>query len=207
MHHSKPMQCRTVSVLLCQQARGRDCDRCMKPRARPTIEWGGPMPYRCNVLSKLLLALITLFGLQVPGANATTFDLQIDCSTCSALFPTLPTDIELTTSSGSNPYLITGISVGSLLAPGTFSALLGEPPGNDNLLDFPSSSSFDEQGLSFMIGLVTFNLFSETLGASYVWGWQFAVATFTVTEVTATPLPAALPLFSIGLGGLGLLPL
>jgi hypothetical protein len=47
---------------------------------------------------------------------------------------------------------------------------------------------------------------------TYTWGWAFfngygppsGGGTFTLTTIT-TPLPAALPLFATGLGGLGLL--
>jgi hypothetical protein len=102
----------------------------------------------------------------------------------------------------SSPYLITGISQGTLEPVGYFAAQ--GAPGNDNLLYFPSSSAFDSQGLTFL-DAYTFNLYCTAVNSCFVYGGTFNPATFTVTEVTATPLPAALPLFAGGLGALGLL--
>jgi hypothetical protein len=154
-----------------------------------------------------VFALTALVGLQVAGANASTFDVSIDCPSCGGAFGAgFPTSVDLTTSSASSPYLVTGVSVGTL-EPVGYPASQGG--GTDNLLYSPAAFAFDTQGLTFSDpGFNPINLFCSATfsGTSSCWVYSgaFEQATFTVTDVSATPLPAALPLFAGGLGALGL---
>ena len=158
-----------------------------------------------------LTALIALFGLQAPNANAVPmqdFELDSNCMTClSTHGETLLTTIP----QGGGSYLITA-AVGLTILPTGSSPLT---PSNDNLLFHPATSVFDQGGwvayptgfpssLAFLDACGSFTGFS---GCAVIYSDPHAIdgyihpATFSVTP---TPLPAALPLFATGLGALGL---
>jgi hypothetical protein len=105
-------------------------------------------------------------------------------------------------------YAITGIT-------GTFdgseiTGLLGlavccRSPANNNIL-YLSEPFLDLAGVGFAVGINNVNLFFQDsyfalLSTDEISG----LGTFTVTPVTQTPLPGALPLFASGLSALGLL--
>ena len=105
-------------------------------------------------------------------------------------------------------YNITGIT-------GTFdgseiTGLLGfavccRSPANNNIL-YLSEPFLDLAGVGFAVGIYNVNLFFEDsyfalLSTDEISG----PGTFTVTPITQTPLPGALPLFASGLSALGLL--
>jgi hypothetical protein len=79
----------------------------------------------------------------------------------------------------------------------------GSIGGNDNLLLALSPSyELDGAGVSFIAGGTDYNIYR--VGATdRLLGLTSGV--FTVSEIAQTPLPAALPLFVTGLGGLGLI--
>jgi hypothetical protein len=168
-------------------------------------------------MRRLLLAVIALVGLQVPGAHAigvepTDFDLTIVCPGCaldSISLPSNPILLETTfveSESGYNLYSIFGGSVTVLSSDGF--------DGNDNYLYYPGypangGAPFDNAGLSFSFNSGDYNLFCDVGPACFIYyatisDPQTLSATFVVNAAT-TPLPAALPLFATGLGGLGLL--
>jgi hypothetical protein len=84
---------------------------------------------------------------------------------------------------------------------------------------FEPAPFVDHAGLAFVAGSNDYNIFNNPGGSAFYSFCSSAVepsctggeandtpaATFTLTEVTATPLPAALPLFAGGLGAMGLL--
>jgi hypothetical protein len=158
-----------------------------------------------------LTGLIALVSLQVSGAEAASVDFTITivCPTC--LYPTNPPGELITTPQGGGDYLVTSViaTVGGFpvsLAPvGTVSN--GSGGFNDNILYYNTPTPteyFDTMGLGQLIGgnptdiacgVGCFVIYTDTPSDLH------AITSLTVSQ---TPLPAALPLFAGGLGGLGL---
>jgi hypothetical protein len=94
-----------------------------------------------------------------------------------------------------------GYSITSLFGLGGFE-------GNDNLLFYPGTPQFDEDGVSFIAGGYRYNL-SEYEGvisiASSLDGGFLIPVSVNSFAAAVTPLPAALPLFATGIGAMGLL--
>jgi hypothetical protein len=87
---------------------------------------------------------------------------------------------------------------------------LGSYMGADNLLDIPipGGGEPDGSGISFIAGGVSFNVFQD---GPYIYLYtsnetsNFVAFGAAPAPPSATPLPAALPLFATGLGAMGLL--
>ena len=77
------------------------------------------------------------------------------------------------------------------------------------LIDLTNSNAFSDWGIqsSNANGIVSLFLASGEIGVNWqdVGVWPAPAGQVVLGEVAATPLPAALPLFATGLGGLGLL--
>jgi hypothetical protein len=86
---------------------------------------------------------------------------------------------------------------------------LGSYMGADNLLDIPipGGGEPDSNGISFIAGGVSFNVFQD---GPYIYLYTSNSTSNFVgfgagpAPVSTTPLPAALPLFAAGLGAMGL---
>jgi hypothetical protein len=160
----------------------------------------------CQFTRTVSAALLTATVLVIApmAAGAATFDFSFSGGFYSG-------SGEFTSSSVSSPFLITGIS-GSIsdsnVNGGALSAITSIDTsyfGPDNLLSFPTTPFVDFSGISFDTASLAYNLFS-TAGLYGVQRGNFvSEVSLIVTEEAVTPLPAALPLFATGLGGLGLL--
>jgi hypothetical protein len=161
----------------------------------------------CEFARTVSLALLTaaVLVIGITTASAATFDFSFSGGGYSG-------SGAFTSSDTSSPFLITGIS-GSVSDPnvnsGAASAItgLGSFGGPDNLLRSPQPY-MDFNGISFDTASAGYNVFFS--GFVYevfasTGGPSFDLDVLTVTQEVATPLPAALPLFATGIGGLGLL--
>jgi hypothetical protein len=163
-------------------------------------------------MRKVFLALIALAGFQVSTAHAalvessyTYFDLIFSCPTCDFALPSSP--IFLTTeSNGIDEYLIEAAGGVTLLSSQAYA-------GNDNEIWYPGNAPtytgpFDSGGLSFEFGGNDYNFYCEFPGCYIITDAPNAPdppATFSASLTSATPLPAALPLFAGGISVIGLI--
>lgn len=172
-------------------------------------------------MRKLVIAAVTLTVLQVPGANATTFDWKYVGPTP---FIYGSGTLQATYSGVGDAYDVTAISG---VANGQTVLGLSDYDGPDQVVFSPSPPdvALDTLGISFSVGSGTtsFNIYEDdglyTPGAPYGCGGvycllgpgdtgagdPFVTVSFYLTPVAATPLPATLPLFATGLGAMGLL--
>jgi hypothetical protein len=178
--------------------------------------------------TKLLGAIVSLAILgfsSVGAANANTFDWSFsaysgnECPCVSGSGTLIATDepggmYEVTS--------MTGTVNGAAIELAPVGTVAGQYGSNDNVIFYPEApwdSFVDEGGLAWEVvggtqigDLIGFQLHNPT-GASdaccyldYYAGpsGNNALESLSFSPVTATPLPAALPLFATGLGGLGL---
>jgi hypothetical protein len=175
-------------------------------------------------------ALVPLAAIATPVAAATlTFDWTLSGPSPSLGGVPSPGSGTITVTTGTGSDMITGITGDIGGDPITGLAPLGTLNGNDNLL-FPvgttftglpvttstspyvSASDLDQHGFAVTTAAGTFDIFGAfvpnatdvTAGNDFdeIGATGFGVGTFALT---ATPLPAALPLFAGGLGMVGLL--
>ena len=174
-------------------------------------------------MRKLLMATVAFFALQVPGANATTFDWKyvgptafiFGSGTLQATYTGIGDGYDVTAISGkANGQTILGLSDYNF-------------PDQMVYSPSPPDIALDSLGLSFSVGSgsESFQLYEDdglyTPGPPYGCGGvycligpgntvtggagdPFVTVAFSLTPVSATPLPAALPLFATGLGAMGL---
>jgi hypothetical protein len=111
---------------------------------------------------------------------------------------------------GYNVTGITGTFDGSEITGLLGFAVCCRSPANNNIL-YSSEPFLDLAGVGFAVGIKNVNLFFEdsylalVSTDSNVTSELSGPGTFTVTPITQTPLPGALPLFASGLSALGLL--
>jgi hypothetical protein len=163
-----------------------------------------------------LTGLIALVSLQVSGAKAATvdFDVTFNCPTC--LDPGGTPVVFQTTPEGGGSYLITGVAGETILTPGSSPS----PPlvaTNDNLLFYPGTPAFDAGGFAaYPTPLGIAFTFVDACGALGP-GFNGCAVEYpdanaidgyihpTTVSVSATPLPAALPLMAASLSAMGFL--
>jgi hypothetical protein len=168
-------------------------------------------------MHKLFFGITALLAFQVHGASAATvdFDISVTCPTCSVTGGN--TNVLVTTPEPTpGEYLVTGFigSVGgfptSIIPPGGWSNTNGK---NDNILFFPANPAFFEVGgLGILVnglqtdiscnGTACAVLYSDPSNPAVPDGLTHPI---TDMRVTATPLPAALPLFASGAVAIGFL--
>jgi hypothetical protein len=142
-------------------------------------------------------------------AGATTFDFSY-----SALDGSFSGEGEFITGSGTSPYLLSNVTGTAVIGDvGSIITGMSTFASADNLLYFPSQPYTDFFGISFAtVSAGDFNLYFNTVEFN---GYGvikqsadptgMSSGTEVRLEVSATPLPAALPLLASGLGAMALL--
>jgi hypothetical protein len=142
-------------------------------------------------------------------AHALTFDFSY-----SALDGSFSGQGDFITGSTSSPYLVTGVT-GTAINGNASSVIAGTSTfaSADNLLFFPTQPYIDFFGISFAtVGSGAFNLYFNNVEFNGYGVLRqssdptgMSAGTEVRLNVSATPLPASLPLFAGGLAAIGLL--
>jgi hypothetical protein len=152
------------------------------------------------------MALVSLvLALSGGAASAVTFDWSTSGPSGSGTF---------TATEGSNDaYTITAIT--GTFDGGTITSLIPSDGyrGNSDILFYPGPyGGLDGIEVSFVDGATDYLLYFDVTGNEYIYYYGAvdcntcgAVITSLTASVSATPLPAALPLFATGIGAMGLL--
>jgi hypothetical protein len=168
----------------------------------PNLVGYGEKQFMSKSFKAGLLGAVMLLGL-AGQANAATYNWAFDCgiANCSGS-GVLETDIAigpatLTSFSG----LFGGETITALMPPGSFG-------GNNNIIDsLADPNELGLAGLTFSTATSFVNLFYGTWWRNDIVNKTFTSGEgdFSVSAVSAVPIPAALPLFAAGLSALGVM--
>jgi hypothetical protein len=163
-----------------------------------------------NFLLTGTAAFVAVAGMAPEQASAVTLTDGVEViESFSAQTPTYQFDIDFT--AGTPLYL--DMAFGA--APGQQYDLQFLPPANGSLGDVPSSLSYTgPQSVSleleptmnagYMQGVLQMDVTLTNIASDPLGGFEISNSPITLDIPAATPIPAALPLFATGLGGLGL---